>query len=90
MMWIADITTETRPFGVANWTVPEASGNFCARGGRFGTHSTHENLTPIYYNRLMMVAHFNSGVRAVDIRDPFHPKEVAYYIPAIRSERAHV
>ena len=29
MMWIADITTETRPFGVANWTVSEASGNYC-------------------------------------------------------------
>jgi hypothetical protein len=50
MMWIADITTETKPFGVANWTVAEASGNYCGRGaGRFGTHSTNENLTPIYY-----------------------------------------
>ena len=51
-------------FGVANWTVPEASGNYCGRGaGRFGTHSTHENFTPIYYNRVMFVAHFNAGVR---------------------------
>ncbi|OFW03445.1 MAG: hypothetical protein A3I61_16745 [Acidobacteria bacterium RIFCSPLOWO2_02_FULL_68_18] len=83
MMWMADITTETRPFGVANWTVPEASGHFCGRGaGRFGTHSTHENFTPIYYNRIMFVAHFNAGVRAVDVRDPFHPTEIAYYIPA--------
>lgn len=82
MMWIADITTETRPFGVANWTVPEASGDFCAPGGRFGTHSTHENFTPIYYNRIMFVAHFNAGVRAVDVRDPFHPNEIGYYIPA--------
>src|SRR5258705_10601233 len=84
MMWIADITTETKPLGVANWTVPEASGNYCGRGaGRFGTHSTNENLTPIYYKRLLFVAHFNAGVRAVDIRDPFHPKEVGYYIPAV-------
>jgi len=25
MLWIADITTESRPFGVASFTVPEAS-----------------------------------------------------------------
>jgi hypothetical protein len=91
MMWIADITTETRPFGVANWTVPEASGNYCGRGaGRFGTHATHENFTPIYYKRVMFVAHFNAGVRAVDVRDPFHPKEIGYYIPAPTSKTACV
>ena len=31
MLWIADITTESRPFGVASFTVPEASGDFCTR-----------------------------------------------------------
>jgi hypothetical protein len=83
MLWIADITNEARPMGVASWTVPEASGNFCARGGRFGTHSSNENMTPIYYRRVLFLAHFNAGVRALDIRDPYHPREVAYYIPAV-------
>jgi hypothetical protein len=83
MAWIVDITAETRPMGVASWTVPEASGNFCARGGRFGTHSSNENFTPIYYGRMMFFAHFNAGVRAVDIRDPFHPTEVAHFVPPI-------
>jgi hypothetical protein len=83
MVHVVDITTESKPFGVATWTVPEASGNFCARGGRFGTHSSNENFTPIYYKRVMFFAHFNAGVRAVDIRDPFHPKEIGYYIPAV-------
>src|SRR5438876_671965 len=83
MVWIADITTESKPFGVSNWTVPEAAGNFCGRGGRFGTHSSNENFTPIYYKRVMFFAHFNAAVRAVDIRDPFHPKEIGFYIPAI-------
>jgi len=83
MLWIADITNEARPMGVASWTVPEASGNFCARGGRFGTHSSNENMTPIYYRRILFLAHFNAGVRALDIRDPYHPREVAYYIPAV-------
>ena len=83
MVWIADITAESRPFNVASWTVPEASGNFCSRGGRFGSHSSHENFTSIYYKRLMFIAFFNAGVRALDVRDPYHPREVAYFIPAV-------
>jgi hypothetical protein len=83
MLWIADITSETRPMGVSSWTVPEASGNFCERGGRFGTHSSNENMTPIYYKRVLFLAHFNAGVRAIDIRDPYHPREIGYYIPAV-------
>ncbi len=83
MLWMVDVTTESKPFGVSNWTVPEASGNFCDRGGRFGTHSSNENFTPIYYKRVLFLAHFNAGVRAVDIRDPYHPKEIAYFIPPI-------
>jgi hypothetical protein len=83
MARIFDITTETSPVGVSTWTVPEDSGNFCSAGGRFGTHSSNENLTPIYRNRVIFVAHFNAGVRAVDVRDPYRPKEIGYYIPAI-------
>ena len=26
---------------------------------------------------------FNAGVRAVDVRDPYKPKEIGYYIPAV-------
>jgi hypothetical protein len=86
MLWIADITAESRPFGVASFTVPEASGNFCSRGGRFGTHSSNENFTRIYYRRILFLAYFNAGVRAVDIRDPYHPREIAHYIPAVTSK----
>ena len=81
-VWMVDVTVERYPASVATWGVPEASGHFCDRGGRFGTHSSNEHMTPIYYRRLMFFAHFNAGVRAVDIRDPYHPTEVAYYIPA--------
>jgi len=80
---IVDITTETKPMGVASWTVPEGSGSFCNRGGRFGTHSSNESFNPIYYGRIVFIAHFNAGVRALDVRDPLQPKEVGYYIPAI-------
>ena len=80
--WMVDLSTEAKPKVVASWTVDEASGDFCRRGGRFGTHSSNESFAPVYYRRIMFFAHFNAGVRAVDIRDPFHPKEIGYYIPA--------
>jgi hypothetical protein len=83
MVWFVDVTVEKNPVSVATWGVPEASGGFCTRGGRFGTHSSNENMTPIYDKRVMFFAHFNAGVRAVDIRDPYHPKEIASYIPAV-------
>jgi hypothetical protein len=83
MVRMLDITTESRPFGISSWTVPESSGNFCGRGGRFGTHASNENLTPIYYRRVLFISHFNAGVRALDVRDPLQPREIGYYIPAV-------
>ena len=35
------------------------------------------------YKKLAFIAFFNAGVRALDIRDPYQPKEVGYFIPAI-------
>ena len=83
MVRFFDITTEAVPVGVSTWTVHEGAENFCEHGGRFGTHSSNENMTPIYYKRVLFIAHFNAGVRAIDVRDPFNPKEIAYFIPPI-------
>src|SRR5215216_664606 len=41
---VIDATFENKMIGVSSWTVPESMGNFCARGGRFGAHSTNENM----------------------------------------------
>jgi hypothetical protein len=83
MMWFADITIEAHPMIVSNFMVPEASGDFCSRGGRFGAHSVNESMAPAFYKKLAFVTFFNGGVRAVDVRDPYAPKEVGYFIPAI-------
>ena len=37
----------------------------------------------MYDKRIVFFSWFNAGVRAVDIRDPYRPKEIGYYIPAI-------
>jgi hypothetical protein len=83
MVWFADVTIEQHPTIISTWTVPEASGHFCERGGRFGSHSVNENMGPPFYKKLAFATFFNAGVRVLDIRDPYEPKEVGYFIPAI-------
>ena len=83
MVWFADVTVENRPMMISNYTVPEASGAFCERGGRFGAHSSNESMAPVYYKKMAFISFFNAGVRALDIRDPYHPVEVGYFIPSI-------
>jgi hypothetical protein len=83
MVFFADATIESKPMIVSHWTVPEASGNFCSRGGRFGAHSSNESMAPVFYRKLAFISWFNAGLRVLDIRNPYEPKEVAYFIPAI-------
>lgn len=88
MVWFADITVETHPMVVSNWTVPEASGHFCSRGGRFGAHSSNESFAPVFHKKLAFIAFFNAGVRTLDIRNPYQPREVGHYIPPITDRTA--
>lgn len=83
MVWFADATVEAKPMVVSNYSVPEAPGHFCDRGGRFGSHSSNESRAPVFFRKLAIVTWFNAGVRAIDIRDPYHPKEAGYFIPPI-------
>src|SRR6476619_845996 len=83
MVWFADVTIENRPMVVSNFQVPEASGHFCDRGGRFGSHSSNEDTSPVFYKKVAFITYFNAGVRAVDIRNPYQPKEIGYFIPSI-------
>ena len=81
MVWLADVSDEARPMTVSGWTVPQRSGNFCAKG-RFGAHASNESFAPVFYRRLVFVSWFNAGVRVLDIRDPLRPVEAAHFIPA--------
>src|SRR6266542_3509888 len=75
-------TIVSHPQGQANYQVFDAAGDFCDRGGRFGPHATHEEFGPLFYQKIVFVSYFNAGLRAIDVRDPFNPQEVAFYIPA--------
>jgi hypothetical protein len=86
LTYFVDVTTESKPMGISNFQVPEASGDFCDRGGRFGAHASSESFNELFYGKMIFVSWFNAGVRAIDIRDPFSPKEAAYFIPATTSD----
>jgi hypothetical protein len=81
MVWFVDATIEKYPMVVSNYT--PAAGNFCERGGRFGAHSSNESMAPVFYKKLVFVTFFNAGVRAIDVRNPYAPKEAGYFIPSI-------
>jgi hypothetical protein len=83
VLFILDITEEQTPIPIATFQVPEEPGDFCHRGGRFGPHSMADAYNPHFDKKLVVMAYFNAGIRVVDIRDPFAPKEVARFIPDV-------
>ena len=97
LLYLLDITStigaggstsaEQHPWPISTVTVSDFSGrpNFCSRGTRFGVHSMAENFNDPYYGRLMTSAWFDAGIRVTDIRDPYHPKEVAHFIAPVNS-----
>ena len=86
MVWFVDATVEKTPVVISSWSVSEKAGNFCERGGRFGSHSSNESMAPVFYKKLAMITFFNAGLRVLDVRDPYQPKEVGYFIPSITKD----
>jgi len=82
LTFLLDFTNESSPFPISTLRVPEMPGDFCNKGGRFGAHAVTESFYPRYYGKIAIVSWFNAGVRVWDIRDPFVPQPVAYFIPA--------
>jgi hypothetical protein len=95
LMYLLDITqtvgqggstsAEQHPWPISTVTVDDFSArpNFCSRGTRFGVHSPAENFDEPTYARLLTSAWFDAGIRVHDIRDPYHPKEVAHFIAPV-------
>jgi hypothetical protein len=95
LMYLLDITNkigqggstsaEQHPWPISTVTVDDFSGrpNFCSRGTRFGVHSPAENFQDPSYGRLLTSAWFDAGIRVTDIRDPYHPREVAHFIAPV-------
>lgn len=84
-IWLVDIREPARPVPFATLPMPkEPPGEppWCEKGGRFGPHNLHENRPGAFQSEILVFnAFFNAGLRVWDIRNPFEPREVAWFIP---------
>ena len=78
---------ENHPMVISTMQVFEDSAkpDFCTRGTRFLNHSTNESFYAPYYGKLLFIANFDAGLRVWDVRDPYHPQEVAHFIPPLNA-----
>ncbi len=74
-LWMVDITDETNPIPIATFIVPESAVE--NRASRFGCHQPQEQV----YDTVLGVTWFSGGLRLVDIKDPYQPAEVGYFVP---------
>ena len=87
---------EDRQFGGFGQDRGDQTIDFCNLtngNGRFGSHGLSEDLSAYagqahnwgnnpFYHRFQAIAWFGGGVHIWDLRDPFDPQDVAYFIPA--------
>lgn len=84
-IWLLDVRDPSRPVSFGTLPLPEEPPGepaWCEKGGRFGPHNLHESRPGAFQSEtLLFNAFFNAGLRVWDIRDPFKPREVAWFIP---------
>jgi hypothetical protein len=83
LVWLLDARDETNLVSIGTLPVQGVQ-PLLRKGGRCGAHNVHEN-PPVpgawRSEDIVLGTFFNAGVRAYDIRDPFAPREVAYFVP---------
>ena len=92
---IVDISEEKNPRLISLFPLPQPPPgapykNFSERGGRFGPHNFHLPQKRAFVedrDDMVYLTYFNAGLRVYDIRDPYLPKEIAYYLPPDPQER---
>jgi hypothetical protein len=80
-VWVVDIREPTNPVTIATFPTPQEE-DYCAKGGHFGPHNLHENRPGSFRSsELIFATYQNAGVRVFDIRNPFQPRQVGYFVP---------
>lgn len=76
-MWLFDVSDLARIQPIGHFQVSELDTPWARKGGRFGAHQFQEHIEGTF----VCCTWFSGGLRVVDIRDPFAPEEVAWFIP---------
>ena len=80
--WVFDIREPANPISIATFPTP-AEADYRAKGAHFGPHNLHENRPGSFVSSTLIFATWqNAGVRAIDISDPYAPKEAGALVPA--------
>ena len=78
--FVVDVRAPENPVPIATLPTP-ADRDYCSLGV-FGPHNLHENRPGSFRSEDIIFATYNNaGVRVFDIKDPFAPKEIAFWIP---------
>jgi len=84
--WTYDITDETCPIPIGTFQVEGVDDGGAPAPTMTGCHQPSERFT----GTVIPFAWFAQGLRLVDVSDPFHPKEVGYYVPDAPQGCEHV
>ncbi len=76
-MWVFDVTDYSDIKALSAFDVSEMDSPWSRVPGRFGAHQFREKMD----GTLVYATWFAGGLRVVDLADPFHPNEVAHFIP---------
>ena len=88
-MWIIDARKEDNMIPIATF-MPDRD-KYYERPGRYGAHNILENIPAEGpWKDLVFLTYFNAGLRAVNVSDPFHPKEVGHFVPELTDDRPAV
>ncbi len=79
--WVIDVREPANPVSIATLPTPDEE-DFCKKGAKFGPHNLHENRPGSFQSEdLIFATYHNAGLRVHDLRNPYQPKQVAYYVP---------
>jgi len=82
LTWVIDARNEKNLVPISTLPLPSVD-EFGNKGGRFGSHNLHENRPgPSFFSEEIIIgAFFNAGIRVYNLKNPYQPELVAYFIP---------
>jgi len=82
LTWVIDARNEKNLVPISTLPLPPVE-DFGQRGGRFGSHNLHENRPGPSFrsDEIIVGAFFNAGIRVYNLKNPYQPELIAYFVP---------